>query len=111
MTTTSAERRIDDALHGGPGEHAVRGAGDDALGALAFMSARAALHERAGGVDHVVDDDAVLALHVADDVHDLALVGALAALVDDGERGVEALGVGARALHAARIGRDDARRR
>ena len=49
-------------------------------------SARAAPAERAGGVDHVVDDDAVLALHLADEVHDLAHVGPLAALVDDGER-------------------------
>jgi hypothetical protein len=61
--------------------------------------------ERAGGVDHVVEEHAVAALHVADDVHHLGDVGALAALVDDGEGGVEALGVGARALHPARVGR------
>ena len=84
-------------------------AGDDALGAVGLQRA-GGVAERAGGVDHVVDDDAVLALDVADDVHDLAHVGALAALVDDGERGVEALGVGARALDAAGVGRDEARR-
>ena len=48
--------------------------------------ARAAPAERAGRVDDVVDDDAVLALDLADEVHDLAHVRALAALVDDGER-------------------------
>ena len=49
------------------------------------MSALRRAGERAGRVDHVVDDDALLALHVADEVHDLGDVRALAALVDDGE--------------------------
>ena len=44
---------------------------------------------------------------VADDVHHLGFAGALAALVDDGERRVEALGERARAHHAADVGRDD----
>ena len=48
-------------------------------------------------------------LHVADDVHDLADVGRRPPLVDDGQAGAEALGVGARALDAAGVGRDDDR--
>ena len=65
--------------------------------------------QRAGGVDHVVDDDGVASLDVADDVHDLADVGRRPALVDDRQAGAEALRVGARALDAAGVGRDDDR--
>ena len=68
------------------------------------------LGQRARRVDDVVDDDAGAALHVADDVHHLGDVGAFAPLVDDGERRVQALGVGARALDAAGVGRDDRER-
>src|SRR5262249_7262670 len=56
---------------------------------------------------HVVEDEAAAAFDLADDVHDLALVGALAALVDDGQGAAEALGVGAGPLHAAGVGGDD----
>ena len=45
--------------------------------------------------------------HVADDVHDLRLAGPLAALVDDGERRVDALGERPGAHDAADVGRDD----
>jgi hypothetical protein len=48
-----------------------------------------------------------LALHVADEVHDLGDVGALAALVDDREARAQALRVRARALDAAGVGRDE----
>ena len=45
---------------------------------------------------------------VADDVHHLGFAGALAALVDDRQRGVvEPLGQRAGADHAADVGRDD----
>ena len=69
-------------------------------------SASAALHQRAAGIDDVVDEDAGAARHVADDVHDLRFAGALAALVDDGERRIDALGERAGAHHAADVGRD-----
>ena len=80
------------------------GAGDHAGGAVVHERLRRA-GQRARGVDHVVDDDALLALHVADEVHDLRDVGALTTLVDDGEARIQALRVGARALHAAGVGR------
>src|SRR5690606_3245609 len=61
----------------------------------------------AGGVDDVVDHDAGLALHVADDVHHRRHVGARAALVDDRQVGVvQALGHRAGADHAAHVRRD-----
>ena len=63
--------------------------------------------QRAAGIDDVVEQDAGAAVDVADDVHHLGLAGALAALVDDGERGVDALGERAGAHHAADVGRDD----
>ena len=63
--------------------------------------------QRPAGVDDVVDDEDVPVFHVADDVHDLGLIGADAALVDDGQRRAEALGVRAGALDAAGVGRDD----
>jgi hypothetical protein len=63
--------------------------------------------QRAAGIDDVVDEDAALAGHVADDVHDLGFAGALAALVDDGQRRVDALGERAGAHHAADVRRDD----
>ena len=77
----------------------ARGAGvDDRLGRVG---------QRAGGVDDVVDDDGLLALHVTDDVHHLADVRRGTALVDDREARAEALGERARALDAAGIGRHD----
>ena len=60
----------------------------------------------AAGIDDVVDEDAGAPGDVADDVHHLGFAGALAALVDDGERGVDALGERARPHHAADVGRD-----
>src|SRR4029077_6004849 len=59
----------------------------------------------AGRIDDVVDQDAVGVLDVADHVHDLADAGLLAALIDDGEVGVNSLGDGTSAHHAADIGR------
>jgi hypothetical protein len=44
------------------------------------------LHQRAGGVDDVVDDEAGLALHVADHVHHFGDVDVGAALVHNGQR-------------------------
>src|SRR5688500_9236846 len=97
-----------DPVHGGAGEDGVHAAGEDAAGALALEPAHR-LHERARGVDHVVDDDGVLVLHVADEVHGHRRSRLVAPLVDDGEARVETLGDGARALHAARVRRHDHR--
>ena len=48
-------------------EHAVAGAGVDRARALRLDRLGGGA-QRAGGVDHVVDDDGVATLHVADDV-------------------------------------------
>ena len=51
-----------DALDGGAGEHAVGGAGVDALGAAHFHQGLGGVAQGAAGVHHVVEEDAVLAL-------------------------------------------------
>jgi len=50
------------------------------------------LHQRAGRVDHVVEDERVLAFDGADDIHDLGNVFLRAALVDDRQRRIEPVG-------------------
>jgi hypothetical protein len=84
----------------------VRAVGVDALGA-AILQHLGGLHERAGGVDHVVHDHAVAAVDVADDVHHFGDVGLRTALVDDGQVAAELLGQRAGAHHAADVGRHD----
>ena len=49
----------------------------------------------------------MFAADFADDVHNFGDIGVGAALIDDGERGVEAFGEGAGALDTAGIGRND----
>jgi hypothetical protein len=65
------------------------------------------LAQGAGGVDHVVHDDAGAAVDFADDVHHFGDVGLRAALVDDRQVAFEALGQRAGADHAADVGRND----
>ena len=64
------ERGVLDPRHRRAGEHRVHGAGHDPPRALALERV-GGLDQRPGRVDHVVDDDGVPALHVADDVHEL----------------------------------------
>src|SRR5690606_24886469 len=101
------ERRGIDIVDGVAGQHRVGAIGDDLLGAVFFQRLRR-LAQRAGGIDHVVDQDAGAILDFADDVHDLSDIGGGPALVDDGEIGiVELLGDGASAHYAADVGRHD----
>ena len=66
-----------------------------------------ALDDGARGIDHVVDEEALLAFDVADDVHDFHDVRLGAALIDDRHRAVEALCDLARTVNGADVGRDD----
>ena len=85
----------------------MRDIGDD-LDRPVFLERPGGLAERAGGVDEIIDQHAGLAADVADDVHDLRLVGARTAFVDDREVGfVELLGERTGANHAAHVRRDD----
>ena len=63
--------------------------------------------ERACGVDHIVKQNAGLALDIADDVHDLGLIRLLAALIDDSHIAAELHREVAGAGGAADVGRYD----
>src|SRR5450432_43173 len=63
-----------DAVDGGVRQHAVRRNGEHGPRALLLDGLRGGAHG-AGRVDHVVDDDGVPALDVADDIDDLADIG------------------------------------
>ena len=98
-------RGVVQALDSGAREDAVRGAHVDVARAHLLELAHACA-ERTGGVDHVVVDDAGLALDVADDAHDLGGVVARATLVGDGERAAEHIGELLGGLGATHVGRD-----
>ena len=96
--------RRGDAGRGAAGQHAMGDIGVDFLGAVGEQRV-GGVHQRAAGIDDVVDQDAGVARDLADHVHDLGFAGAFAALVDDRQRRVDALGKPARAHHAADVGR------
>src|ERR1700686_5504037 len=98
-------RRGADPRHRAARQHAVRDIGRYRFGAV-LRQRLGSVAQRARAVDDVVDQDAAAPLDLADDVHHLGDAGALAPLVDDGEVGVEPLGDGAGAQHAADIGRN-----
>src|SRR5438034_1262804 len=95
-----------DAVDGRARQHGVDAARQDAPRALP-LDGGDRLHQRAGGVDHVVDHHRVAAVDVADEVHGHGRPRLVAPLVDDGQARVEPLGDRARTLHAAGVGRDE----
>src|SRR5690606_19007834 len=85
-------------------------AGQDGVGAIGGYAHGAEVLEGlgggaqgAGGIDHIVDQNAVAAFHITDDVHDLGLVGLGATLVDDRQIHAQALGHSAGANHTADV--------
>ena len=56
--------------------------------------------QRSGCIDHVIYDDAVLVLDIADQMHDLTDIGPVTTLVDNGQRRTQTLRIGACTLHA-----------
>ena len=50
------------------------------------------LHNSPRRIDHVVQEQYALALHVSDNVHDLRLIGALATLIDNRKIRLQPLG-------------------
>ena len=84
------------------------GGGDDPAGAAGRQQVGRG-HDGAAGVDHVVDQHAGAAGHLADDLlglHQVLLVLG-PALVDDGQVGVQDVGVALGHLDPARVGRHD----
>ena len=100
------ERRGGQVLERVAGEHRVRGGGEHARGALVHHGLGGGA-QRAGRVDHVVDDHGGPALDVADHVGDLGDLLGGALLVEDRQLGADLLGELLRQLHAADVRRDD----
>src|SRR5690606_10693817 len=96
------QRAVGDAIHRRAGQDAVADVGRN-LGGAPVDQRLGRVHQRAARIDDVVEQDAAAPFDVADDVHDLALACLGAALVDDGEVGVQAAGKGAGAHHAADV--------
>lgn len=88
------------------GEHAVGDVGGDA-GSAVLEQRLGGVAERAAGIDDVVDQDAILAVDVTNDVHDLRFTGAIATLVDDRQQTVEPLGKRPGTHDAADVRRND----
>ena len=78
------EHRVVEPLEGGAGKHAVRGTGVHFAGAFAEQDFGSGA-DRPCRIDDVIHEYRDLAVHIADDVRGGRLVGAVAALVDDGE--------------------------
>ena len=73
-----------EAVHGGgPGEDAVGGTGDDVGGAV-LLEKLCGLAQGPGGIDDVVNDDALLALNGTHDLHGVHHVGLSTSLKDGG---------------------------
>ncbi len=101
--------RLGEALRGGVGEDAVGGHDDDLLG-TGIVEDVDRLGDRAGRVDHVVHQDALLAGDLADDAVCDGDVGAggVAGLVDEGQgRAAQLLRPLLGDANAAGVGRDD----
>ena len=93
-------------LDGVAAQHGVRNHGADAEGA-GGLDERGGLADGAARVDDVVEQDDVLACHVADEAHLTNLVGLVAVLVADHEAIVQCLGIDAGAFAAAHVGRGE----
>src|SRR5690606_30971201 len=93
-------------LNGAAGQHRVRGVGVD-LGGTALLERLGGMAQGAGGIDHVVDQNAGAALDITDDVHHFGVVGLLATFVDDRQVYTQALGHGARTHHTADVRGND----
>jgi len=84
----------------------MRTGGPDFPGAFVGAGLRA-LYDRPSRVDHVVQQERTLALHITDDVHDLRLIRPFTPFIDNRQVGLETLRERAGALHAAGIRRND----
>ena len=91
-------------LNCGTRKNAVGGAGINLLCSAYLLNGLCGVAEGSGGVYHVVHENDVFILDVADYVHDLADVGALAALVHNGDGRVETAGEVSRSRDRAEIG-------
>ena len=76
---------IGEALEGRAGKNAVGSAGINLLGAAQLDEGFGAVAEGTGGIHHIIHQHYGLAVNIADDIHDLADIGAGTALINDGQ--------------------------
>lgn len=88
----SFEAGLFNAITSGTIKETVRDEGVD-LGGAGLLELAGGLAQSATRVDHVIDDDAILALDVTDKVHTIHLIGLGAVLDHDSELGVVVTGI------------------
>src|SRR3989304_1948171 len=98
--------RFFDLLDGQAGENGMGAGGQNPPGAL-FLQGLGAQGEGPRRVHHVVEDDNIAALDIADDVEDLGDVGGRPPLVDDGQARLHTPGEDPGSTDASRVRRDD----
>lgn len=103
VTTTLVNTELLSRSRAGPESTPCVGTGVHFAGAFAEQDFGSGA-DRPCRIDDVIHEYRDLAVHIADDVRGGRLVGAVAALVDDGEGRFNALGEGAGAFHAAGVG-------
>ncbi len=94
------------ALAGGAAHDAVAGDGAHAAGTVLDHQV-GGLGDGAGGIDHVIYEDDVGILHIADNLHAGDFVGTGTCLVAEHEGATEVLGVGGGAFGTAHVGGGD----
>ena len=67
------------------GEHAMCCTSIDLLGTTDFYKGIGGIAKRAGCIDHIIEQNAGLALYITDNIHDFAFIGFLAALIHNGK--------------------------
>src|SRR5690606_2642832 len=95
-----------DVLDRTTGQYRVRAVGVD-LGSAAVFQGLGRVAQGAGGVDHVVYQDAGASFDVADDVHHFGVIGLFTALVDDTQVDAQGLGDGTCAHDTTDVRGDD----
>src|SRR3989338_8709701 len=87
-------------------QYSVCGVGKDFRRAV-FFQRFGGVAQSAGGIHHVVDQDAGTAFNITNDVHHFGVVGFLAALVDDRQVNTQGLGHSACTHYAADVWGND----
>ena len=87
------------------GQHWVRAIGNDAFGALCFEGI-SSFAQSASCIDNIINQQTGAVCDVADNIHDLSLIGLGSAFVDNCKVGVELFRYGAGPYDAADVGRN-----
>ncbi len=95
--------RVRDSLDGRPRQDGMSGGCIHFYGAFADQGIRSP-NQGSGGVDHVIYNDGIPALHVSDDVHDFRFVVVHSPLVDNGQIRSQSFRISSSLLNSSSIG-------